>query len=728
MTRVIVSSKTSLNILQDEQIKDVILSQPSIIQLGIDQESIKSIIKQGDDLVITLKNGEKIIIRDFYNEMNASEHTLALSNDDGSYSIAEFDDSGKFVRYTSSSQAVPQVSTELPTQVSSVSEPADDLGITKSQLIKGGLIALAAEGLYLLAVNDDDDNNNDKNDSTDMIAPITPTAVLISDTQTITGKTEAKAKIEIKDSTGKVIATGQADQDGNYTVKLNEPLVNGSKVAVSAIDSAGNVSKSTVVTGTKDTIAPDSPLAQLNQDGTIVTGKAEANAKISVFDADGKLLGSVTANKEGLYSIKLSSALISDKGGTVVAEDAAGNKSAPSKVIAGKDTLAPDQPLIEVNAEGTRIEGRAEVNTKVQVKDSDGKIIGIGTTDAQGKFVVQISPALTTGKKGTIVLEDSAGNTSKPLEIIAGKDTIAPSKATAELNPEGTLLTGTAEANAKMEVKSADGQTTLGSGTVGADGKFSLSLSPALTDKNIAKIYIIDSSGNRSEPTDVFGAKDTIAPTKPLLQTVMDDIGAVKGTVSSGGSTDDTKPTLSGIGEAKAVLTIFDNGYPIGTVTVGDNGKWSYTVTNDLILGSHKITLTQTDVAGNTSELSDAFNFTIVAPAQSSALMLSDSLIIEEVQTSLVDSVNLDRLLTVPNMSDSFVDEEQLSIPLEHLLIAEELETDVIDQLLNEFDQNLVSQNSLVGTVETISVQTDLAETSFKELFNDLDVSSNWMF
>lgn len=558
MTRVIVSSKTSLNILQDGQIKDVILSQPSIIQLGINQESIKSIIKQGDDLVITLKNGEKIIIRDFYNEMNASEHTLALSNDDGSYSIAEFDDSGKFVRYTSSSQAVPQVSTELPTQVSSVSEPADDLGITKSQLIKGGLIALAAEGLYLLAVNDDDDNNNDKNDSTDMIAPITPTAVLSSDTQTITGKTEAKAKIEIKDSTGKVIATGLADQDGNYTVKLNEPLVNGSKVAVSAIDSAGNVSKSTVVTGTKDTIAPDSPLAQLNQDGTIVTGKAEANAKI--------------------------------------------------------------------------------------------------------------------------------------------------------------------------EVKSADGQTTIGSGTVGADGKFSLSLSPALTDKNIAKIYIIDSSGNRSEPTDIFGAKDTIAPTKPLLQTVMDDIGAVKGAVSSGGSTDDTKPTLSGIGEAKAVLTIFDNGYPIGTVTVGDNGKWSYTVTNDLVLGSHKITLTQTDVAGNTSELSDAFNFTIVAPAQPSALMLSDSLIIEEVQTSFVDSVNLDRLLTVPNISDSFVDEEQLSIPLEHLLSAEKLETDVIDQLLNEFDQNLVSQNSLLGTVETISVQTDLAETSFKELFNDLDVSSNWMF
>ena len=52
-------------------------------------------------------------------------------------------------------------------------------------------------------------------------------------------------------------------------------------------------------------------------------------------------------------------------------------------------------------------------------------------------------------------------------------------------------MTGKAEANAKIEVKSADGQTTIGSGTVGADGKFSLSLSPALTDKNIAKIYSV---------------------------------------------------------------------------------------------------------------------------------------------------------------------------------------------------------------------------------------------
>jgi len=315
--------------------------------------------------------------------------------------------------------------------------------------------------LCLRAVKDDDKDDKNKNDNPviDLTPPATPTATLGADTQTITGKTEARAKIEIKDVTGKVIATGQADAEGNYTIKLDQPLINGSRVSVTAIDSSGNASKAAVVTGNKDTIAPDAPTAQLNADGTIVTGKTEANAKVSIYDADRNLLGTVTANKEGLYSIKVSPPLTSDKGGTVIAEDAAGNKSTPSKVIAGKDTLPPDQPLVDVNKEGTSIQGRAEANSKVQIKDADGKVIGSGTADAQGKFQITLSPALAADKKASIIIEDAAGNQSKPLEITAGKDTIAPDKAMAQINAAGDLVTGTAEANSKIEIKSIDGKS-----------------------------------------------------------------------------------------------------------------------------------------------------------------------------------------------------------------------------------------------------------------------------
>lgn len=721
MTRVVVSSKKNSNILQDGQIKAVILDQPSIVQIGVNQDDIKSIMKQGNDLVITLKNGEKIIISDFYTDANVTEHTLAFPEEDGSYSIAQFDDSGQFVRYVPTTQLTQFAYTQPPSQAIATSDGAEDLGITKSQLLKAGLVALAAEGLYLLAVKDDDDDKKDSNNNNkpiDLTPPDTPTATLGADTQTITGKAEANARIEVKDVTGKVIATGQADAEGNYSIKLDQPLVDGGRVGVTAIDSAGNASKMAVVTGNKDTIAPDAPTAQLNADGTIVTGKTEANAKVSIYDADGKLLGTVTANKQGLYSIKVSPPLTSEKGGTVVAEDAAGNKSTPSKVFAGKDTVAPDQPTVEVNKEGTSIVGRAEANSKVVIKDADGKVIGSGATDAQGKFEISLSPALAADKKGSVVLEDAAGNVSKPLEITAGKDTIAPDKAAAQINAAGDTVTGIAEANSKVEIKGPDGKT-IGTGTVGADGKFTITISPALTDKNIGKVYIIDAAGNRSDATDVLGAKDTIAPNKPVLQTVTDDVGPVKGAVAAGANTDDTKPTLAGIGEAKAVLTIYDNGQPVGTVTVGDNGKWSFNFTQELGLGAHKITLTQTDAAGNISEMSDGFSFNVVAPTTTASLQ-SEAPESAVAQASLVDSINLDAFQAKQVAASPSSSAEKLN--LNELLSVPEQSSSQVDDVLNQIISTQTPSTTATGSSSHNVESFDFAQTVRTDPLDQLDV------
>ncbi|EPR88411.1 hypothetical protein L313_2465 [Acinetobacter haemolyticus CIP 64.3 = MTCC 9819] len=697
--------------LQDAQMKEVILNQPSIVQIGITQADVKSITKQGNDLVITLKNGEKIVISDFYNENGTSEHSLALVKADGTYEVAQFDQSGEFIRYVPATQLSQFAYTQSPTQTPMNQDGSDDFGVTKSQLMKAGLVALAAEGIYLWAVKDDDDNKKSDNSPKDTTPPATPTAALASDALTISGKTEAKAKILIRDATGKVIASGQADDQGNYTIKLDQALTDGNKVSVVAVDRAGNISQGTSVTGTKDTIAPDAPTAQLNADGTIVTGKTEANAKVSIFDSDGKLLGTVKANKEGLYSIQVTPPLTDEKGGTVIAEDAAGNKSEASKVVAGKDTVAPEKPLVEVNKEGSIIQGKAEANAKVLIKDADGNIIGSGTVDAQGKFEVNISPALTDGKKGTIIIEDAAGNQSKPVEINAGKDTIAPDQATVQINAAGDTITGTAEANAKIEIRSADGKV-IGSGTVGADGKFTVSISPALTDKNSGKVYVIDAAGNRSVEANVIGNKDTIAPTKPILEKVVDDVGAVKGPISTGGSTDDARPTLSGRGEAKAVLTIYDNGQPIGTVTVGNDGKWSFEITQDLALGSHKITLTQTDAAGNTSEVSDAFNFTVVPPVTTNTLAQTESFETQHAEISLADSVDLEKLLA--NTEASALSFNQLeTIALDEVMISSDQHSNQLDDVLDQLvlEQTLVPSDTSVSDTGLSTVYTDFSQT-----------------
>ncbi|EXB46274.1 bacterial Ig-like domain family protein [Acinetobacter sp. 1000160] len=694
------------------------LDQPSIVQIGVNQDDIKSIMKQGNDLVITLKNGEKIIISDFYTDANVTEHTLAFPEQDGSYSIAQFDDSGQFVRYVPTTQLTQFAYTQPPSQSMMMSDATEDLGITKSQLLKAGLVALAAEGVYLLAVKDDDDDKKAETPKEiDRTPPVVKAVIDTKDSQTITVRTEANAAIKIVDKNGKILATGQADAQGNYTFKLTDPLPAGEKVTVTATDAAGN-SASNEVVGNKDVTAPDAPTAQLNADGTIVTGKTEANAKVSIYDANNNLLGTVIANKQGLYSIKVSPPLTSDKGGTVVAEDKEGNKSEPSKVFAGKDTVAPDQPTVEVNKEGTSIVGRAEANSKVVVKDAEGNVIGSGTTDAQGKFEIGLSPALGADKKASIVLEDAAGNVSKPLEITAGKDTIAPDKAAAQINAAGDTVTGTAEANSKIEIKGPDGKT-IGTGTVGADGKFSITVSPALTDKNMGKVYVIDAAGNRSDATDVLGAKDTIAPNKPILQTVTDDVGPVKGAIAAGANTDDSKPTLAGVGEAKAVLTIYDNGQPVGTVTVGDNGKWSFNFSQELGLGAHKITLTQTDAAGNISEMSDGFSFNVVAPTTTASLQseASDSAV---TQASLVDAINLEVFQSKQAAVSPSSAAEKLN--LSELLSTTETSNHQVDEVLNQIIATQAPSTATASPDHQHVENFDFAQTIKAGPFDQLDV------
>ena len=78
-----------------------------------------------------------------------------------------------------------------------------------------------------------------------------------------------------------------------------------------------------------------------------------------------------------------------------------------------------------MNAEGTSVTGTAEPNAKIEIKNSADKVIGTGTADANGKFTITISPALTDSSKGSVIAIDSSGNKSTALEIIGSdKDTI----------------------------------------------------------------------------------------------------------------------------------------------------------------------------------------------------------------------------------------------------------------------------------------------------------------
>ncbi|MDC4546775.1 Ig-like repeat protein Blp2 [Acinetobacter baumannii] len=682
MTRIIVASKEGLDVLQDGQLNKVVLNQPTIIQIGVSQKDIASMEKQGGSLVIHLKNGETIVLENFFNEAtNTTEHSLVFPTEQGKFVEAQFDAQGKVIDYRGLNHVTDLAYTSTSPSAATMAVD-NDPSFSMGNVLKAGLAVLAAEGLYLWAFDKDD--KDDSPSTPDLIAPAAPTATLADDTVTVTGKTEANAKIYIKDAAGNTVASGVADASGNYTIKLDKPLVNGDKLNVIAQDAAGNNSKVTVVTGTKDTIAPDVPQAQLSDDGSLVTGKAEANAKITVYDATGKVLGTVFANKDGIYSLKLTPPLTSEAGGKVVAEDAAGNKSDEVKIIAGKDTIPPASPFVEVNKEGSVIHGKTEANAKVQIKDADGKVIGSGTADAQGEFQITLSSALKDSQKATIIVEDAAGNTSKPLEIKSGYDTLAPDKPTAQVNAEGTSVTGTAEPNAKIEIKnSAD--KVIGTGTADANGKFTITISPALTDSSKGSVIAIDSSGNKSTALEIIGSdKDTIPPAKPSFS-VYDDNGTSLKQLSANAETEDTTPKFTAKVESYATLTIYDNGVAISIIKIGDVGNsknWSFTLDKELTFGKHTITLIQTDAAGLTSEVSSPFTFYVVAPKAASLSETSvDTLSTEG--PSLADSVGL-HTLKVAQSTTTETNNPQKSVPLDDLLKSSTAsESDPIAKLLS---------------------------------------------
>ncbi|MCP9133945.1 Ig-like repeat protein Blp2 [Acinetobacter baumannii] len=678
MTRIIVASKEGLDVLQDGQLNKVVLNQPTIIQIGVSQQDIASMEKQGGSLVIHLKNGETIVLENFFNEAtNTTEHSLVFPTEQGKFVEAQFDAQGKVIDYRGLNHVTDLAYTSTSPSTATMAVD-NDPSFSMGNVLKAGLAVLAAEGLYLWAFDNDDKDDSPVN------VPTTakPTEVkLADDAVTVTGKAEANAKIYIKDLSGNVIASGNADASGNFTIKLDKPLTDGNKLNVSAQNEGGKESSAYSITGPKDTIAPDAPEAQLNEDGSILDGKTEPDAKVMIYDASGKFIDTVTASKEGKFSYKFTPPLT---GGKVVAIDLAGNESKPTLIFAGKDTIPPKAPLLEVNKEGTVIEGTAEANTKVYVKDADGNVIGTGTANAQGEFQITLSSALKDSQKATIIVEDAAGNTSKPLEIKSGYDTLAPDKPTAQINADGTTVTGTAEANAKIEIKnSAD--KIIGTGTADANGKFTITISPALTDNQTADVIAIDGAGNSSGAFEVTGTKDTIPPDRPVFTKLENDNGTTLKQILPNSETDDTTPKFTVKVESHATLTVYDNGVAISMIEIGDLGKsttWSFTLDKELSLGKHTITLMQKDAAGLTGEVSSPFTFYVVAPKAASLSETSvDTLSTEG--PSLADSVGLHTLKVAQNTTTE-TNNPQKSVPLDDLLKSSTAsESDPIAKLLS---------------------------------------------
>src|SRR5207245_2519256 len=118
-----------------------------------------------------------------------------------------------------------------------------------------------------------------------------------------------------------------------------------------------------------------------------------------------------------------------------------------------------------------------------------------------------------------------------------------------------------------------------------------------------------DAAGNEGAASTGFTViEDTVAPNAPTISTVNDNVSPVTGDLANGASTNDTTLTVSGTAEAGSTVTIYDSD---GTTVLGTGvatcAARRSSALSALADGSHTLTATATDAAGNEGAASTGF-------------------------------------------------------------------------------------------------------------------------
>jgi len=464
-------------------------------------------------------------------------------------------------------------------------------------------------------------------DTTAPAAPVitAPTngSITNDNTPPITGTGEPGDTVNVTID-GTVVGTTTVQPDGTWTFTPTTPLADGSHtVSATQTDVAGNTSPaSTPVTFTVDTTAPAAPVITAPANGSTttdntppITGTGEPGATVSVT-VDGTNIGTALVQPDGSWTLTPAIPL-SNGPHTVTATqtDSAGNTSPASTPVTFTVAAPVVAPVITSPADGSTttdttppIKGTGTPGDTVNVT-IDGTVVGTTTVQPDGTWTFTPTTPLANGSHTVSATQTDAAGTTGPASnsvaytVIPAAPVITSPAGGSSTNDSTPPIKGTGVPGDTVTV-TIDG-TVVGTTTVQPDGTWTLTPTTPLADgSHTVSATQTDAAGNTSPAsTPVTFTVDTVAPAAPVITSPTD-----------GSTTKNPTPPIKGTGVPGDTVTVTIDGTVVGTTTVQPDGTWTFTPTTPLADGSHTVSATQTDAAGNTSPVSNSVTFTVAAP------------------------------------------------------------------------------------------------------------------
>ncbi|MDC5510372.1 Ig-like domain-containing protein, partial [Acinetobacter baumannii] len=409
--------------------------------------------------------------------------------------------------------------------------------------------------------------------------------------QNFTAQAEANTQIEVKNAVGEIVGSGYVDGAGNVSGYLYQVYLHGEELTFVVVDRAGNRSTEVKQNALIDDIAPN-PIENilLDANGQNFTAQAEANTQIEVKNTAGEVIGSGSTDSMGNVSGYFYQVYLHGEELTFVVVDRAGNRSTEVKQNALIDDIAPNAiENIIFNENGQNFTAQAEANSKVEVKNAAGEVVGSGYVDSAGNVSGYLNQVYLKGEELTFVVIDQAGNRSIEVKQTAFLDNTAPENATnLVFSEDGSYLSGMAEPNATIQIFDQYGQLlNQWNNNVNWDGTFNIYLNSNYMHGEVFKVVVVDQAGNLSEAVSVKAPLDDIAP-----------VAASDLVFNEDGS------SLSGVAEPNTFIQIFDqNGQQMNTWSQSVNADGTFTIFfGTYNLHGEEFTVIVKDLAGNVSE------------------------------------------------------------------------------------------------------------------------------